>query len=116
SAAPLITAIKENGTALNANAAIATSASSPSASGTSGALGAETFAFVTRTHEWTAARIDPATGLLNTAATGTLMPFPSYLNGLEYVQIANENRSVADYSIDLTFASPVKAYLFMDNR
>ena len=24
--------------------------------------------------------------------------------------------AVADYSIDLTFAQPVKAYLFMDNR
>ncbi len=117
-ATPLITSILEHGTGLNANSALATSASSPSPSGTSAALVDEAFSHLTRTGEYTAVRTNDSTGLLttSTAAGTTLRPFPSYLNGLEYVQIANENRTITDYSIDLTFATDVTAYLFMDNR
>ncbi len=80
---------------------------------------------VTRTHEWTAAVVDNTTGLLSTTtgntqrrpvATQTVEPFPSYLKNLEYVQFANENRNITDYSIDMTFSAPVTAYLFVDNR
>src|SRR5687767_12714120 len=56
-------------------------------------LGEESFAYVDRTHELTSARVDPATGLLNTAATGNLVGFPSYLLGIQYVANANDNRS-----------------------
>jgi hypothetical protein len=124
-AAPLITAIQETGTGLNANAAIATSATSLSTSGTSAALNDESFSFNNRTHEWTAAVTDNTTGLLSTTtgnaggaplATQTVQPFPSYLKGLEYVQLANDNRTIADYSVNLTFSAPVKGYLFIDNR
>lgn len=116
-ASPLVTGLTEVGTtpALDANVAIVTSASSPSASGTSAALVDEAFSYTTRTHEWTAARTD-AGGLLNTAATGTLQPFPAYLLNREYIQIANNNRAVTDYSLNMTFTAPVRAYLLMDNR
>ena len=43
-------------------------------------------------------------------------PFPSYLKNLEYVQFANNNRNITDYSADMTFSAPVTAYLFVDNR
>jgi hypothetical protein len=119
-ATPLITALTQNGTGLNAAAPLVTSVSNrlpqPEGAGTQGALGDEAFVFVTRHHEWTAVRTDPATGVLATANTNTLQPFPSYLIGLEYVQFPNENRAVTDYSVDLTFAEPVTAYLFVDNR
>ena len=124
-AAPLVTALTETGTGLNASAAIVTSASNPSVSGLSSALGDEAFSFNNRTHEWTAAVTDNATGLLSTTtgntggaplATQTVRPFPSYLKGLEYIQLANDNRTVLDYSLNATFSQPVKAYLFIDNR
>jgi hypothetical protein len=121
--APLVVSITESGTALNANPAIATSESNrlpqPEGAGTSGALGDETYAYVTRTHEWTAVRTNNTTGLLSNVVDDTmttLHAFPSYLNRLEYVQIANENRTVEDYQMNLTFSSPVRAYLFVDNR
>ena len=116
-AAPLITAIVDHGTAPNApdaNTPIATSASSPSASGTSAALVDEAFAYTTRTHEWTAAVVDNTTGLPSTttgntngapSATQTVEPFPSYLKNLEYVQFANNNRNITDYSADMTFSA-----------
>jgi len=121
-ALPLVSSLTENGTGLNANGAIATSASNPfpGAVGdpnTSAALGDESLAYVTRTHEWTAVRTLDTTGLLNNALTGTtLQPFPSYLLGLEYIQLANENRTVPDYSLDVTLTAPAKAYMFLDNR
>ena len=121
-ALPLITSVVEVGTGLNANPAIATSATSrlpqPEGPGTSGALVDETYAYVTRTHEWTAARTNNTTGLLSTTedATTSVRPFPSYLNGLEYIQVANENRTVADYSLNVTLSNRVRAYLFLDNR
>jgi hypothetical protein len=85
-------------------------------------LGDEAFAYVDRTHELTAARVDPATGLLATAATATLMPFPSYLIGLEYVANANDNRSAGtagnanSYILSYTVDQPSIAYLLLDNR
>jgi len=127
-AAPLITSVIDHGTAPNApdtNTPFATSATSPSASGTSAALTDEAFAYSTRTHEWTAAVVDNTTGLLSTTtgntngapvATQTVEPFPSYLKNLEYVQFANNNRNITDYSSDMTFSAPVTAFLFVDNR
>ncbi len=86
-------------------------------------LADESFAFVDRTHEITAARVDPATGLLSTnATTGTLVPFPSYLLGAQYVANANDNRTAGtdavlnDYRVTYTVDSPGTAYLLLDNR
>ena len=85
-------------------------------------LGEESFAFVDRTHEITAARYDPATGLLNTAATGTLVAFPSYLLGAQYIANANDNRTAGtdavlnDYMVTYTVNTPSTAYLLLDNR
>jgi hypothetical protein len=85
-------------------------------------LGEESFVFVDRTHELTSARYDPATGLLNTAATGTLVGFPSYLNGVQYVANANDNRTAGtdavlnDYLVTYTVDTPSFAYLLLDNR
>ncbi len=82
----------------------------------------ESFAFVDRTHELTSARFDPATGLLNTAGTGTLVGFPSYLLGAQYVANANDNRSAGtapaevDYRVTYTVDTPGTAYLLLDNR
>jgi hypothetical protein len=82
----------------------------------------EAFAFVDRTHELTSARFDPATGLLNTAATGTLVGFPSYLLGAQYVANANDNRTAGtdavlnDYRATYTVNTPGTAYLLLDNR
>ncbi len=72
---------------------------------------------VNRTHEYTAVRTNPTTGLLTTDSTvGILQPFPSYLIGLEYIQIANENRTRNPYSLDVTFSQAATVYLFLDNR
>jgi hypothetical protein len=85
-------------------------------------LAEESFAFVDRTHEITAARVDPATGLLNTAATGNLIPFPAYLLGARYVANANDNRTAGtdavlnDYRVTYTVNTPGTAYLLLDNR
>jgi hypothetical protein len=119
-ATPLVTSITQNGTLVNVQPPIATSSSnllpaSPAAS-QSGAFADEAYAYVTRTHEFTIARAAPATGLLATANTNNPVAFPSYLNGQEYVQFANEHRNVADYSTDITFSAPVTAYLLIDNR
>ena len=108
---------------------IATSASSqlpqPAGTGTQGALVDEAYAYTTRTHEWTAAVTDTTTFLLSTTtgntngapvATQSVRPFPSYLNGLEYAQFDNASRSITDFSVNMTFAQAVKAYLFIDNR
>jgi hypothetical protein len=86
-------------------------------------LADESFAYVDRTHELTAARVDPGTGLLTTdAATGTVVPFPSYLLGARYVANANDNRTAGtdavlnDYRVTYTVDSPGTAYLLLDNR
>jgi hypothetical protein len=117
-ALPLVTAVVERGTGLNANAPIVTSSTSrlpqPEGDYTSGALGDEAFAYVTRTHEWTAVRTNDA-GMLATGGT-MVQPFPPYLIGLEYIQTAMENRTIADYALDITLSGPSKAYLLVDNR
>lgn len=85
-------------------------------------LGEESFAFVDRNHELTSARYDPATGLLNTASTGTLVGFPSYLIGIQYVANANDNKSAgtsatqSDYLVTYKVDKPSQAYLLLDNR
>lgn len=85
-------------------------------------LGEESFAFVDRTHELTSARFDPATGLLTTANTGTLVGFPSYLLGAQYVANANANRAAGainapdSYIVTYTVSGPAVAYLLIDNR
>jgi hypothetical protein len=83
----------------------------------------ESFAFVDRTHELTSARYVPATGLLTTdATTGTLVGFPSYLIGAQYVANANDNRTAGtdsvlnDYLVTYTVDTPSIAYLLLDNR
>jgi hypothetical protein len=119
-ATPLVTSIAQNGTLVNTQAPLATSSTniqpaSPAVA-QSGAFADETYTSVTRTHEFTIARTDPATGLLATAATNNAVAFPSYLNGQEYIQFANEHRNVSDYSTNITFSAPVRAYLLMDNR
>jgi len=85
-------------------------------------LGEESFAFVDRNHELTSARYDPVTGLLTTSMSGTLVGFPSYLIGAQYVANANDNRaagtSVAqnDYLVTYTVDQISIAYLLLDNR
>ena len=85
-------------------------------------LADESFAFVDRTHELTAARFDSATGLLTTDAAKTLAPFPSYLLGLQYVANANDNRTAGvandftSYKVTYTIDQPSVAYLLLDNR
>jgi hypothetical protein len=87
-------------------------------------LGEESFAYVDRTHELTAARFNPATNLLDEPNTGTLVAFPSYLQGAQYVANANDNRSAgvaanpADtgYTVTYTTDTPGTAYLLLDNR
>jgi len=115
SAEPLITGLVENNRNMAVPAGIRTSATHPSPSGTSAELKDEAFVFVNRTHEYTAVRTD-ANGLLTTNPNGTLQPFPSYLIGAEYIQLANENRTQNPYSLDVTLSQPVIAYLFLDNR
>jgi len=86
-------------------------------------LGEESFSFVDRTHELTSARYVPATGLLTTdAAVGTLVGFPSYLIGAQYVANANDNRSagtssiLSDYLVTYKVDCKSLAYLLLDNR
>lgn len=114
-ALPLITSIVENGTGLNAQGVVVSSASSPGPGGTSGALVNESFWSSNRTHELTNPRTNSA-GTLSVTDTDTLRPFPYYLLGLEYIQIANDNRGVTDFSLDVTLSAPVTAFLLLDNR
>ena len=85
-------------------------------------LGEESFAYVDRTHELTAARYDPNTLLLATANTGTLVPMPGYLLGAQYVANANDNRTAGiandpfSYTVTYTVDEPSRAYLLLDNR
>jgi len=85
-------------------------------------LGEESWTFVDRTHELTSARFDPVTGLLATANTNTLVGFPSYLLGAQYVANANANRTAGDintpnsYTVTYTLNGPATAYLLIDTR
>jgi hypothetical protein len=80
-----------------------------------GGLQEGAFQYTDRTHEFTNPRVNAA-GVLTTAATGTLLPFPYYLQGLEYVQTSNDNRDLIDYRLDVTLSAPVTAFLMIDNR
>lgn len=115
-AEPIITGLVENNRNTAVPAAIVSSATNPSPSGTSAELKDRAFAMVNRNHQYTAVRTDPATNLLSTNDAHNLQAFPSYLVGLEYIQIANENRAAVNYSLDVTLSQPVVAYLFLDNR
>ncbi len=85
-------------------------------------LGEESFVYVDRTHELTSARFNPDTGLLATANTGTLVGFPSYLIGAQYVANANANRTAGEantpdsYIATYTVDTLSTAYLLLDNR
>src|SRR5688572_10493557 len=103
-ALPLITSVTEVGTGLDTQGPVVSSATVPGGSGTSGALVDEAFQFSDRTHEFTVPRVTTA-GVLTTATTGSLRWFPYYLNGLEYIQVANDNRAITDYRLDVTLAS-----------
>lgn len=59
-------------------------------------------AYVDRAHAWT-----------NASAT-VLMP--PYLLGGEYIMIGNDNRDNAAFQLQISVASPVRAYLLLDNR
>lgn len=41
---------------------------------------------------------------------------PTFLRGLDYVRSANDDRTVADYTLDVTLSVPSTLYLFIDNR
>jgi dockerin type I repeat protein len=117
---PLITSVVENGTGLDAQAPVVSSFPVPDPTGTSSGMANESFQFADRTHEFTNPRTTAA-GVLTTANTGTLRAYPYYLlgadgNGLEYIQIANDNRAITDYSLDVTLSAAATAFLMLDNR
>jgi hypothetical protein len=121
-ALPLITSVTEFGTmtqtaakALDTQGPVVSSATSPGPNNTSAGLVDEAFQFSDRTHEFTAPRVTTA-GVLTTAGTGALRWFPYYLNNIEYIQTANDNRDIIDYRLDVTLAAPVTAFLMIDNR
>ncbi|MFT5527338.1 MAG: fibronectin-binding autotransporter adhesin, partial [Pirellulaceae bacterium] len=66
-----------------------------------GGLVEDVDAYVDRTHEWN-------------GATGT--GIPSYLQGADIVQQANDDKAAGGYSIDLDFAQTVDLYVWIDNR
>jgi hypothetical protein len=41
---------------------------------------------------------------------------PAILQGRDFVQVANNDRNVADYTLDVTVSTPSTLYLFIDNR
>jgi hypothetical protein len=41
---------------------------------------------------------------------------PQFLRGLDYVRPANDDRTIADYTLDVTLSAPATLYLFIDNR
>ena len=118
-AEPLLTILAENNRDPDRPEAIVTSATygSPGDPQTSFDLKDRAFHSTNRHHQYTAVRTDPTTGSLSIIAAHNLQPFPSYLIGAEYIQIANENRDNATYSLDIRVNQPgVIAYLFLDNR
>ena len=58
-------------------------------------------AFVDRVHQWNG--VD-ASGI------------PGYLLGADYVQLANDDKVTADFSLQLEFSQPVDLYVFLDDR
>jgi hypothetical protein len=41
---------------------------------------------------------------------------PAFLQGLNYVRVANDDRNIPDYTLDVTLSTPSFLYLFIDNR
>jgi hypothetical protein len=132
-ALPLITTVNEFGTmripaapaaatdppvatTLDTQGPVISSATSPGpGAAPNGGLVDESYQFSDRTHEFTAPRVN-STGILTTAGTGELRWMPYYLNNLEYIQTANDNRDITDYRLDVTLSAPVTAFLMIDNR
>jgi len=126
-AAPLVDSFVQSGTLVDLTSPLVTSDSSPypnpvpdpEPANLQKGLRDESFVFVSRSSEYTAVRTNDTTFALTNVAVAagiTQQPFPSYLVGLEYLQLANSNRNVPDFSLDITFTAPTKAYLFVDNR
>lgn len=70
-------------------------------------FGDEVAAFRDRVHQWTAATPP-------TAAVPVLLP--KYLVGGELIQIRNDNRDNAAFTLDVTLSQPAMVYLLIDNR
>jgi len=107
-ATPLITAVAESGTALDSTSAHFTGQTftheSEGANFTVPLLGEDVTAYTDRLHEYNG----DTQGQLNMAQLG--------LVGAEYVMIANDNRGVADYRLDVSVSALVDVYVFMDTR
>jgi hypothetical protein len=106
-AAPIIISAVESGTALNANVARYTGETyahpNEGAAYTVPTLGEDVTVYTNRLHEYNA----PA-GYYDIPTLG--------LAGAEIVQIANENRDVANYTLTTTLSQAADVYLFMDFR
>ncbi len=107
-ATPLITAVAESGTALDPVSAHFTGQTfdhpNEGVNFTVPLLGEDVTAYTDRLHEYNG----DTQGQLNMAQLG--------LVGAEYVMIANDNRGVADYRLDVTVSALVDVYVFMDTR
>jgi fibronectin-binding autotransporter adhesin len=66
-----------------------------------GGLQEDVLAFLDRTHQWNGA---------------TTAGIPAALLGADYVLLANNDRSAANFELDLSFATESDLYLFIDNR
>lgn len=90
----LITGVNVTGTGLDpAGAAVQT-----------GAFGEDALAFTDRTHEWNTAGGQPSFASLD-------------LDGVDYIQFANDDRSVGDLEAEISFAPGLKdIYLLVDDR
>ncbi len=107
-AAPLITGAVESGTGLDPVLAQYTGQTfnhpNEGNNFTVPLLGEDVTAYTDRTHEYNG----DTRGQFNMAQLG--------LTGAEYVMIANDNRGVSNYRLDVTVSATVDAYVFMDTR
>jgi len=107
-ATPLITAVAESGTGLDSASAHFTGQTftheREGANFTVPLLGEDVTAYTDRLHEYNG----DTQGQLNMAQLG--------LVGAEYVMIANDNRGLGDYRLDVTVSALVDVYVFMDTR
>jgi MYXO-CTERM domain-containing protein len=106
SAIPLVTDVVESGTGLDPVPAATTGESfnhpNLGVGFTVGTFAEDRPAFTDRTHQW------------NGEAAGN--PLPAELIGHEYVMIANDNRGVANYQLDVSLSAPADLYVFIDQR
>jgi hypothetical protein len=72
------------------------------------------FSHTDRGHIYRPAAFDAGTGLLST--TGTSSVLPAYLVGAQYIELANDNRGIADYQLTIGVDTPSYVYLLLDNR